>query len=569
MALYASTLAFCLVSSQVVMGRDHSVVPPGVRKQLQSSGSAAVHVSLVDDSTPRESLKSRCSRYARKQYAVLSKLPAGSCALRYRYRYSPTLFLSIHDKSALDTLESSASVRSVTLDAFGRASMLESRVAVRANQAVTETGITGRNTIVAVLDQGADPTHPDLDGAILHEYHFLDRGADVGPEAMDGDEFGHGIHVTGIIGSRGAIAEPAIAPETAVLAIKVLQDDGGGWASDWAAGVEHVTRLHETGQFDVDAIHMSLGTEALFQGPCDDKFPAFAAACGAAAELGITIVASAGNQSTTSQLEAPGCFSSVISVSSVLDTAPDTISDFANRGPLLDLFAPSESITSSGPNAGIITWKGTSQAAPHVTGLVCLLRELSPNMSPPDLRRAMQITGIPVLDNATGRIYPRIDVYTAVTQLASNEDCDESGTPDFLEIITQERADCDGDLILDVCQIAANEDLDCDFNGVLDACEGVVLRCHPLFRHGDTTFDDLVDVTDALESLGFVFLGEPATLRSFKSADVNDDVVIDISDAISLVRFLFLGTAPPTAPFPHCGGDPTPDNLPCDVECTP
>ena len=45
------------------------------------------------------------------------------------------------------------------------------------------------------------------------------------------------------------------------------------------------------------------------------------------------------------------------------------------------------------------------------------------------------------------------------------------------------------------------------------------------------------------------------------AADTTDDGQIDISDAIALFSYQFSGGAPPAAPFPDCGEDPTADGL--------
>ena len=49
-----------------------------------------------------------------------------------------------------------------------------------------------------------------------------------------------------------------------------------------------------------------------------------------------------------------------------------------------------------------------------------------------------------------------------------------------------------------------------------------------------------------------------------KSADTNDTGVVDVTDALYLLNFLFTGGAPPAAPFAACGQDPTADELSCD-----
>jgi hypothetical protein len=83
----------------------------------------------------------------------------------------------------------------------------------------------------------------------------------------------------------------------------------------------------------------------------------------------------------------------------------------------------------------------------------------------------------------------------------------------------------------------------------------------PTFRRGDTNGDGAVDLSDAIATLGFLFLGE-GTATCLDALDVNDDGQVDLSDPIGVLGFLFQGAAAPPAPGPDaCGPDPTDDTL--------
>lgn len=81
------------------------------------------------------------------------------------------------------------------------------------------------------------------------------------------------------------------------------------------------------------------------------------------------------------------------------------------------------------------------------------------------------------------------------------------------------------------------------------------------FRRGDANCDGTEDLSDAVRTFGFLFLGEetPCCLRA---ADTNRDGEVNISDGIYLLGFLFTGGAAPPAPFGACGHDPD-STLPC------
>jgi phosphatidylethanolamine-binding protein (PEBP) family uncharacterized protein len=89
------------------------------------------------------------------------------------------------------------------------------------------------------------------------------------------------------------------------------------------------------------------------------------------------------------------------------------------------------------------------------------------------------------------------------------------------------------------------------------------------FRRGDSNDDGTTDVSDALEILGFLFLGNTMN-DCADAADVNDDGVVDISDPVRLLGYLFLGSEHPPDPFAACGGDSTGDELDCKTpdECS-
>ncbi len=93
-----------------------------------------------------------------------------------------------------------------------------------------------------------------------------------------------------------------------------------------------------------------------------------------------------------------------------------------------------------------------------------------------------------------------------------------------------------------------------------NAHTGVALA---VFKRGDADKNDKVDISDAIKTLQYLFLGriKPACLDA---ADANDDGKVDISDAQSILNYLFLGGPVPAPPGPdHTGYDPTKDNLGC------
>jgi hypothetical protein len=88
----------------------------------------------------------------------------------------------------------------------------------------------------------------------------------------------------------------------------------------------------------------------------------------------------------------------------------------------------------------------------------------------------------------------------------------------------------------------------------------------PRFIRGDANGDGVLDISDPLRILGYLFLGDPEP-PCLDAADSSDEGELSISSALRVLFFLFQGGASPPAPFPACGADPTPDALGCQFTC--
>jgi hypothetical protein len=77
------------------------------------------------------------------------------------------------------------------------------------------------------------------------------------------------------------------------------------------------------------------------------------------------------------------------------------------------------------------------------------------------------------------------------------------------------------------------------------------------FQRGDANGDGRLDLSDALATLGHLFVGN-VTLDCDRAADTDANDRLEISDALRTLGHLFLGSAPPEPPYPGCGVDPSP-----------
>ncbi len=83
------------------------------------------------------------------------------------------------------------------------------------------------------------------------------------------------------------------------------------------------------------------------------------------------------------------------------------------------------------------------------------------------------------------------------------------------------------------------------------------------FVRGNTNGDGALDLSDAVFTLGHLFLGNPAQVACEDALDANDDGNLDVSDAVYSLLNLFTDGTPPPAPYPDCGEDPTADGVGC------
>jgi hypothetical protein len=131
-------------------------------------------------------------------------------------------------------------------------------------------------------------------------------------------------------------------------------------------------------------------------------------------------------------------------------------------------------------------------------------------------------------------------------------DCNRDGVSDQCEIDLGIGADCNANDVLDECEIASGSVIDDDGNGVPDACQA------QNFHRGDTNGDGLLDISDGVKTLVFLFAGDSAP-GCLESADTNNSGGIDLSDAVGIFLYLFLGGDEPASPGPPrrpCGLDP-------------
>ena len=224
------------------------------------------------------------------------------------------------------------------------------------SKAAHSQGITGKEIKIAVIDSGIDYNNEELDDNYRGGYDFVND--DDNP--LDDSFNSHGTNVAGIIAAeKNGTGVVGVAPEASLYALKVLTSFGSGLTSDTVAAIQWAV------DNKMDIINISIQGE--------DK-ESLRAACDAAYNAGILIVAAAGNTNGQST-SYPASYNSVIAVTGT--DKEDNLADFSPIGPEVELSAPGVSIFSTArtpyPYNGYGTLSGTSQAAPHVAGMAALI----------------------------------------------------------------------------------------------------------------------------------------------------------------------------------------------------
>jgi thermitase len=233
--------------------------------------------------------------------------------------------------------------------------------------------------VVAVGDTGANVNHPDFLGNLSPGYHnFVSNNSDV----TDDSPVSHGSNVASVIGAQGNNGQymTGVDWNVELLILKILGPNGGS-SSTIAAGIENAFTSNQ-GHSPALAMNLSLGNN----NPSSSIDATLQTAIGHAktAPQGMVVVAAAGNNGIDE--EQPGNlvspadvpYDNVIAVGSV--NASDQRSSFSNYGRYrVELAAPGENILGLAEQVGSSTsLSGTSQATPHVTGVLELVKNLYP-----------------------------------------------------------------------------------------------------------------------------------------------------------------------------------------------
>ena len=299
--------------------------------------------------------------------------------------------------------------------------------------ALHKHGITGKGVTVAVLDSGLWE-HPalarDTSGAprVAARYDAITNTTST--EAFD--ESGHGTHMTSVIAHSGPVSvngQPTggykgTAPDVRLVAVKAFDVEGQGDLLDIVRGIQWVVDNREA--YNIQVLNLSFAARPRWNYWEDPINQAVMRAWAS----GITVVAAAGNEGPDDMsIGAPGNLPYIITVGAITDSwtadtrDDDYVPDFSSRGPTPnahikpDIVAPGGHITGvTRPGStltreqpeyllhnGDFVMTGSSQASALVSGIVALLLQLEPELSPDDIKCKLTSSAEPAI-NRDGRL---------------------------------------------------------------------------------------------------------------------------------------------------------------------
>lgn len=295
-------------------------------------------------------------------------------------------------------------------------------------------GITGKDITVAVVDTGAAINIPGIakntaGRSRVLAYFDAIRNAPIDPTRAPADAYGHGSHVSGIIGGSQltAIGQYAgLAPDAGLVIVRALGDSGVGSYVDVIRGIDWV--VANQGKYNIRVLNLSLSAPPQSYYWDDPLNQAVMKAW----QTGIVVVAAAGNTGPDPMtIGVPGNVPYVITVGAFTDHyTPDNPLDdyvpaFSAAGPTVEGFVKPDVVAPGGHNISTMLnstelatvhaeyrvdsqhfmMSGTSMATAAVSGAVALLLQSAPGLSPDQVKYRLMRTADPAVDGGGALAY--------------------------------------------------------------------------------------------------------------------------------------------------------------------
>jgi len=284
---------------------------------------------------------------------------------------------------------------------------------IKYNDVWEELGFDGTGINIAVLDTGIDnQVHDSLndldDNPLTYDPKFIGGWWGVGGRWVDPEDGGatsHGTHCANIALGTGAPDDyTGVAPGARLLDVKVMSDVGVGGiplpAIEWCIANNDTDWDNDGPANDgIDIMSMSIG------GADSNGDDQISLAVNDAADAGIVVVAAMGNGQGRN-VNTPAAADGAIAVAgsddhNTVNRDDDTFGGYSNYGPRTDgvlkpdITAPGAGIMSAIKHTGGLIWMamtGTSQATPHVAGVVALMLQANPDLTPAQVKNLLRLS---------------------------------------------------------------------------------------------------------------------------------------------------------------------------------
>ena len=230
----------------------------------------------------------------------------------------------------------------------------------------------GTGVLVAVIDTGADESHPELAGAVEASFDALEGATPVAGV--------HGTAMAGAVAARSRL--DGAAPAARLLVARAFGPPA-------ANGVAQGSTFHVVKCLDWAVARGARVVSMSFAGPQSNLL---GRALEAAHGRGVISVAAAGNAGPQSAPLHPAADPGVIAVTA--SDPDDRVLPVANRGGHVLVTAPGVDVLVAAPQGGYDLTSGTSVAAAEVAGVVALLVEKRADLGPEEVRRVLATTAV-------------------------------------------------------------------------------------------------------------------------------------------------------------------------------
>jgi uncharacterized repeat protein (TIGR01451 family) len=368
----------------------------------------------------------RRNRYRAIKRSALDRFQLNELEELRDYDHLPMSFFRVRNRAALDRLLADPRVQAVYEDAPVYPHLTYSLPFI-GQPAVTSAGMTGSGATVAVIDTGINYTLQAFGSCTAPGVPTGCRVAasvDVtgNNQTLNTDLKGHGTNVAGIVAGVAGAAR--------IAAINVFA--GGVSSTSWiVAGINWAIANRDV--YTITALNMSLGDNLNYTSPCSNSFTnPYVTPINNLRAAGIMPVASTGNSAFTNGMSSPACTPGVVSVGAVYDLAwrsspdpavsisftactesgmavADKVPCFSNSASFMTMLAPGAFVAAAG-----IQMAGTSQAAPHVSAAVALLRTIYPADTLNQIVSRLTSSGVSVTDSRNLITKPRLNLSAAI-----------------------------------------------------------------------------------------------------------------------------------------------------------